>query len=97
MSYSLYKEDGLKELEKTSDRMSGEAKTIGQLMITNMKAYDAYHNKEMMKKDVEIAKLEGYIEGLKKSVPSKPDTDDMSCDCIGFQHDVECKHHVVGY
>jgi len=65
MSYSLYEEDGLKELEETLEKMSGEAKTIGQLMVTNMKAYDVYHNKEMMKKDIEIAKLEGYIEGLK--------------------------------
>jgi len=65
MSYSLYTKDGLKDLENTLDRMSGEAKLIGQTMIANMKGYDAYHNKEMMKKDIEIAKLEGYIEGLK--------------------------------
>ena len=100
MSYSLYTKDGLKDLEKTLNAMGGEAKIIGQGMISNMKDYDIYHNKEMMKKDIEIAKLEGYIEGLKKSVPSKPDTDDaddMSCDCVGFQHNVECKHHVVSY
>jgi len=65
MSYSLYTKDGLKELEETLDKMSGEAKIMGQAMIANMKSYDAYHNKEMMKKDIEIAKLEGYIEGLK--------------------------------
>ena len=66
MSYSLYEEDGLKDLEETLEKMSGEAKIIGQSMIANMKGYDAYHNKEMMKKDIEIAKLEGIIEGLKK-------------------------------
>ena len=66
MSYSLYKKDAMKELEESLIKMNGESKLIGQSMITNMKDYDAYHNKEMMKKDIEIAKLEGYIEGLKK-------------------------------
>ena len=66
MSYSLYTKDGLESLEKALENVNGEAKLIGQSMISNMKGYDAYHNKEMMKKDIEIAKLEGYIEGLKK-------------------------------
>jgi len=68
MSYSLYTKNGLEDIEKTLDSMSGDAKIMGQSMIANMKAYDAYHNKEMMKKDIEIAKLEGYIEGLKNGV-----------------------------
>jgi len=65
MSYSLYKKDALVGLEEMISKMRGESKVIGVAMIAHMKGYDVYHNREMMKKDVEIAKLEGYIEGLK--------------------------------
>ena len=101
MSYSLYTKNGLEDLEKTLNTMNGDAKIIGQTMIDNMKGYDVYHNKEMRKKDIEIAKLEGYIEGLKKSIPSKPDTastdDDNPCTCKGFQRNPSCRHHGIGY
>jgi len=66
MSYSLYAKDELETLERALEGMTGEAKLIGKGMIANMKVYDVYHNKEMVKKDIEIAKLEGYIKGLEK-------------------------------
>ena len=58
----------MKELEEILVKMNADAdaQKVGRAMIANMKAYDVYHNKEMMKKDIEIAKLEGIIEGIKK-------------------------------
>ena len=53
----------MQELEEILIKMNADAQMVGKSMIANMKGYDAYHNKEMMKKDIEIAKLEGYIEG----------------------------------
>lgn len=63
--YEIWTEESLSELKKDAMKLKVDKglidKIISLLVVANVE-----HNRKMMKKDIEIAKLEGYIEGYEK-------------------------------
>ena len=62
--YNIWSEENMKTLEKHYSCLSGDAKEIGNGVFNIIETANKEHNKAMLKKDVEIAKLQGLIEGL---------------------------------
>ena len=66
MTYEIWTKEERENIRKAYKNKGEEMKVLGDNIMEVIHGANSFHEKEMLKKDITIAGLQGTIEGMKK-------------------------------